>query len=269
MKNNEKMREGFLEGGMPYVAMGDGPPLVYMRSLPLSERMYKYELNILPLLAPNFTVYAVDRKPGIKKGATMRDLASGYARAIESEFGEAVNVMGLSSGGAIAMQFAIDFPHLVRKLVLVAIAYRVGSEGLKLELKYADLLAQGRFRDAARVFYPTVFAESSFSQWLLGGIIWLAEPLFLRPTNPEDTINTLLADENFNVEEDLHKITAPTLLIGGERDFFFPEKLLKHTADLIPNSRLIVYPGRKHIEVETDSRFAPDVVSFLNNENSI
>lgn len=261
MKNKEK-HEGLL-GGLPYIAMGDGPPLVYLRTLPVNEKIYKFELNILPLLAPNFTVYAVDRKPGIKKGATEVDLAAGYAHAIESEFGEAVNLLGLSTGGSIAQQFAIDFPHLVRKLVLVATAYRIGPEGKKLQLKYANLLAQGRFRDAARVFWPTIFAESPFSRWLLGWILWLVEPVFFRPTNPDDLINTILAEDKFNVEGDLHKITAPTLLIGGDRDFFYPEELLRRTANLIPNSRLIIYPGRRHSELETDKRFAPDVISFL------
>lgn len=132
MKSKEEVREGFLEGGLPHIASGNGPPLVWIRTIPINEEIYKRsELNILHLLSSNFTVYAVDRKPGIKKGATMRDLASGYARAIESEFGEAVNVIGLSSGGSIAQQFAIDFPHLVRNLVLAATAYRVGPEGKK------------------------------------------------------------------------------------------------------------------------------------------
>lgn len=260
------MHEGFFEGGMSYIAGGDGPPLVYMRSLPVNERLYKYELNILPLLARNFTVYAVDRKPGIQYGATMRGLASGYGRAIESEFGEAVNLMGISTSGSIAQQFAIDFPHLVRKLVLGATAYWLGSEGKKLQLKYVNLIAQGRFRDAARVFFPAVFVESSFSQWLLGWMLWLVEPVFFRPTNPDDLINTILAEDKFNAEEDLHKITAPTILIGGERDFFYPEELLRRTVDLIPNSRLIIYLGRKHSEVETDAHFVPDVISFLTNE---
>lgn len=263
MKSKTDMHEGFFEGGMPYIAAGNGPPLVYMRSLPVNERLYKFELNILPLLARNFTVYAVDRKPGINTGATMRDLASGYARAIEIEFGGAVNIMGISTSGSIAQQFAIDFPHLVRKLVLGATAYQLGSEGKKLQLKYANLLAQEKFRDAARVFFPAVFAESSFSQWLLGWMLWLVEPVFFRPTNPDDLINTILAEDKFNAVEDLHKITAPTLLIGGDRDFFYPEELLKRTADLIPNSRLIIYPGRKHSEVETDAHFISDVISFF------
>lgn len=265
MKSKEEVREGFLEGGLPHIASGNGPPLVWIRTIPINEEIYKRsELNILHLLSSNFTVYAVDRKPGIKKGATMRDLASGYARAIESEFGEAVNVIGLSSGGSIAQQFAIDFPHLVRNLVLAATAYRVGPEGKKLQLKYANLLAQGMFRDAARVFWPIIFAESSFSQWLLGWIIWLVEPLIFRPISPEDLVKTLLAEDKFNVEGDLHKITAPTLLIGGDQDFFYPEKLLRRMEDLIPNSRLIMYHGCKHSEVVTNERFFHDIVSFLN-----
>jgi len=264
LKTKENAREGFLEGGLPYIAVGDGPPLIWIRTLPINELIYKrFELSILPSLAHKFTVYAIDRKPGIKKGATMVDLAAGYAHAIESEFGEAVNVIGLSTGGSIAQQFAIDYPHLVRKLVLVATAYQLGLAGKKLQLKYANLLAEGRYRDGTRVFFRSVLAESPFSQWLLGLILWLVEPLFFRPTNPEDLINTLLAEDKFNVEEELHKITALTLLIGGDQDFFYPEDLLRRTADLIPNSRLIIYPGRKHSELETDERFVPDVVSFL------
>lgn len=264
MKNNEKKREGLLEGGMPYIATGDGPPLIWIRTLPINEKIYGFELSILPLLAPNFTVYAVDRKPGIKKGATIRDLASGYAHAIESEFGEAINVMGVSTGGFIAQQFAVDYPHLVRKLVLGGTAYQLGPAGKKIQLNYANLLAEGRYRDAARVFWPPAFAESTISQWLWGYLLWLVEPLFFRPTNPEDLVNTLLAEDKFNVEDNLHKITSPTLLIGVEKDIFYPEELLRRTTDLIPNSRLIIYPGRRHTELETDPRFVPDVISFLN-----
>jgi pimeloyl-ACP methyl ester carboxylesterase len=264
LKLEEDAREGFLEGGLPYIAVGDGPSLVYMRALPISDEIYKrFELNILPLLAKDFTVYAVDRKPMIKEGATMDDLASDYASTIESEFGEAVNVMGISTGGSIAQQFAIDYPHMVRKLVLGATAYQLGLVGKKIQLKYANLLAQRRFRDAARIFFSTALAESHFSQLLVGCLLWLVEPVFFRPTNPDDLINTLLAEDKFNAEDNIHKITSPTLLIGVENDIFYPEELLRRTADLIPNSRLIIYSGRKHSELETDERFVPDVVSFL------
>jgi len=265
LKEEEEVYNGVLEGGMPYLAMGDGPPLVYIRALPINEFIYKrFELNILPYLAHYFTVYAVDRKPGIKKGATMKDLASGYAHAIENEFGEAVNIMGISTGGCIAQQFAIDYPHLVRKLVLGVTAHKLGPFGRELQLKYTHLLSQGRYRDAARSYFPLELGDSAVSRYLLGLILWLVEPLYFHPDNPDDLVNTLLAEDIFNAENYLHKITAPTLLIGVEKDIFYSEELLRRTDDLIPNSKLIFYPKLKHSELEADSRFTQDVISFLN-----
>jgi pimeloyl-ACP methyl ester carboxylesterase len=85
----------------------------------------RFQLQSLKPLARHFTVYAVNRKPGLPVGATIKDLAGHYAEAIARQFPGPVLVHGISTGGSIAQQFAIDHPQLVRRLVLAATACRL------------------------------------------------------------------------------------------------------------------------------------------------
>jgi hypothetical protein len=109
------VREGSLHGGLPYLAVGQGPPLVVFSGLTAEhanptglER--RFQLQSLKPLARHFTVYAVNRKPGLPVGATIKDLAGHYAEAIARQFPGPVLVHGISTGGSIAQQFAIDHP---------------------------------------------------------------------------------------------------------------------------------------------------------------
>src|SRR5829696_3585883 len=85
------VREGSLHGGLPYRAVGQGPPLVVISGLTAEhanptglER--RFQLQSLKPLARHFTVYAVNRKPGLPVGATIKDLAGHYAEAIARQF---------------------------------------------------------------------------------------------------------------------------------------------------------------------------------------
>ena len=82
----------------------------------------QFQLQTLKPFAKHFTVYAVNRKPGLPAGSTIKDLADHYTEAIAHQFPGPVCIEGISTGGSIAQQFAIDHPHLVRRLVLAATA---------------------------------------------------------------------------------------------------------------------------------------------------
>jgi hypothetical protein len=128
------VREGRLYGGLPYLAVGQGPPLVVFVGLTAEHAnttglARRFELQTLKPLAKHFTVYAVNRKPGLPAGSSIGDLAGHYAEAIAREFPGPVCVWGISTGGSIAQQFAIDHPQLVRRLVLAATACRLSPMG--------------------------------------------------------------------------------------------------------------------------------------------
>jgi 3-oxoadipate enol-lactonase len=54
------------------------------------------------------------------RGWSVRGVAAIMARLLEEQVAAPADVVGLSMGGTIAQQLALDYPHLVRKLVLVS-----------------------------------------------------------------------------------------------------------------------------------------------------
>jgi len=79
-------------------------------------------------------------------------------------------------------------------------------------------------------------------------------------------IATIEAEGAFDVGGRLGKIVAPTLVVGGGRDHFYPPELYRETAEGIPNARLILYEDRAHGDAFVDRRFGRDVVALLRAE---
>jgi pimeloyl-ACP methyl ester carboxylesterase len=76
-------------------------------------------------------------------------------------------------------------------------------------------------------------------------VLWLAGGR-MRPHDPADVLATIAAEDRFDCSDELPKITAPTLVIAGERDGFYTPELFRMTADRIPDARLRLFPGRGH-----------------------
>jgi pimeloyl-ACP methyl ester carboxylesterase len=265
-----EVREGTMKGGLPYISVGEGPPLVVFVAGGLTNAnptgwQRRYEVSWLsPLARGGFTVYRVNRKIGLRRGVTMADLAGDYALALESEFASPVDVLGISTGGMIAQQFALDHPELLRRLVLGGAAYRLGPIAREAERRSAQFASGGQYRRSLAAMTP-VFVASPLAQRLLGTIYWLMAPLagMGRTWDPTDMIATIEAEVAFDIGERLGEIRAPTLLICGKRDRAFSPELFRQTAERIPRARLIVYEERGHGGSLRDRRFARDVVSFL------
>ena len=81
-------------------------------------------------------------------GTTIEDLSDAYAAAHAHEFSEAVPVLGLSTGGMIGLQLAADHPAVVRRLVVLASAYRLSESGRDTQRRQARHSAAGQPRRA-------------------------------------------------------------------------------------------------------------------------
>jgi pimeloyl-ACP methyl ester carboxylesterase len=248
---------------MAYTAVGDGPPAVWIRTVmpttanPTGLTRWA-EQRTLSELTRHFTVYAVGRRPNLKRGVTMADIAAHYAEAIEHHFGHAVNVIGLSTAGSIGLQLAADHPSAVKRLVVAAASCRLGDDGRLMQHRYADLLARGRYRRAHAALTPGI-TDSRLGQRVLSYLM----ALIPRPDDPDGMVAMLLAEDTFDVCERLHEITVPTLVIGGDRDQFYPPRLVRRTGQDISGSELRMYRNRKHHTITRDPRFNADVVAFL------
>jgi len=173
--------------------------------------------------------------------------------------------MGMSYGGLIAQHFAADHSDLVRRLVIAMAAYRVSDAGKEADRRAAELEAQGKraeayatamsseYRGVKKHFFKSlVFLVFSLFGFLVTGV----------PAKPSDLLVEAEAEGKHDSKDRLAEIKVPTLVIGGDKDFFFPVTLYRETADGIPNAKLILYEGVGHAAM-LDKRFSEDVLAFL------
>jgi pimeloyl-ACP methyl ester carboxylesterase len=263
------VHEGTLKGSLSYITFGEGPPLVVFPGLFASNAnptglLLRFEMGWLSPLARAFRVYRINRKVGLVPDTTMADLASHYATAIEDSFEGAIHILGFSTGGSIAQQFAIDRPELVRRLILAGTACRLGPVARDAQRRQARFAVSGQYRRSLAALAPTI-TGSALGQRLAGAAMWLVAPLGGMGSNwdPSDMIATVEAEDAFDASERLGEIRAPTLVIGGERDPCYSRALFAETTRGIPDARLFIYEGRGHGGTVTDRRFARDVTAFL------
>jgi pimeloyl-ACP methyl ester carboxylesterase len=259
------VHEGLLKGGLPYLAVGQGAPLVVFSGFTAEHdnptgAARRFSLQPLARLAQRFTVHLVNRKPGLPPGSTIKELAGHYAHALKGTFAGPVAVVGVSTGGSIAQQVAIDHPQLVDRLVLVASACRLAPAGRRMQRDLARFTRAGRPRRAWAATGPGL-ATTAVGGRLYAALLWLFGPR-MRPRDPSDMLMVIDAEDRFDAAGQLHRITAPTLVIAGDRDHYYTPELFRETAERIPGARLRLYRGKGHASIAT-LRYKPAVDEIL------
>ncbi|CDZ92445.1 alpha/beta hydrolase [Rhodococcus ruber] len=258
-------QEGAWDSGMPYLCAGTGPPLLFMPGLSTHHRLPRGfdRRTQLAQIAPWTTmrrVWWVNRRPGLPPGTTMADLARDYAVAMPGRFPGPVDVLGVSTGGSVALQLALDHPELVRRLVLVASAAHLGP-GRDVQRRAAAAVRAGHPRRAMAELAATTGARrwSRALLWVLG---WLLEPSGARH-GYDDFLVVVDAEDRFDVTARLAEVTCPVLVLGGDRDGFYGADLFGEVAAAVPRGRAVVRPGVGHLGVMTGDRWVRDASSFL------
>jgi pimeloyl-ACP methyl ester carboxylesterase len=85
--------------------------------------------------------------------------------------------------------------------------------------------------------------------------------MIVKPENPADLLVEGKAELMHNCHDQLHLISASTLVIGGDKDFFCSLALLNETSAGIPNSKLIIHKGKGHML--SGKKFNNDILLFL------
>lgn len=262
------VREGTLPGGLPYVAVGSGPPVVVLAGLDgtggtTSSSGWFRALELRPYrrLAAHRTVYLVRRAPGIPAGCTMARLASQHAEALGQAFGGPVDVIGVSTGASIALQLALDHPGAVRRLVLLAGACRLSDGGRAVQREQARLTLEGHHRRAMAVTVPFVFSAPLVRLAVRASVLLASRPPTRRQA--EDLVRTVEAEDAFDLTAELGHIGARTLVVGGGRDRYYGAELFERTAKGVPDGTLLLLPRQGHAGTTTSTRAARDIAGFL------
>ncbi|MGD1019373.1 MAG: alpha/beta hydrolase [Verrucomicrobiia bacterium] len=263
------IQSGVLAGCLPFARFGNGG-----RSLVIFPGLADAAWDVTSLkwdlaahyrrLADEFTVTVISRRRGLPHGYTTRDMAADYARAFETGIGPSV-VLGISLGGYIAQDFAVDFPQYVQQLVIACSAYRVSDAGRKIPERWLELARQHRWRE----FYFDV-AKVTMQEFHQTFYQFLVPVLRTRPTSPADFLVSLEACLAHDASDLLGRIQAPTLVIGGSDDVFFPPLLLQETAQRITHAAFRLLDGGRHgaYELKRDE-FEDAVLEFLRGHETV
>ena len=106
-----EVRQGVFAGGLPFLRVGAGPPLVYLCGSTSNHRNPKPSLErqatlrtVLPLARQGFDVYFTNRWPGRPAETSFAEVAARHADALVDHFGGPVDILGHSTGGSLVLQ---------------------------------------------------------------------------------------------------------------------------------------------------------------------
>lgn len=263
------VREGTFSGGLPYLVLGSGDPLVYLCGFTLDHRNPKPGLQrilalrtLTPLARAGFQVYFTNRWAGMAAGTTFADIAERHAEAIRHHFGTPVDVVGASTGGSLALQLIADRPDVVRKAVVASAAYALGPAAKEAQLRLLhDIEETGRYPPEAVLDLMPAKLRSRLLRALLTPVALLAAKR-ITIENPADTIAMLRAEDAFDVRDRLPQIQTETLVVCGAQDPFWPLEMFAETAFRLPHGKLIMYRNRGHALIIAPEFFT-DVTAFL------
>jgi len=220
-----------------YEIYGTGTPLVLLHA-----GMLTIDLSFAPLiptLAAAHQVIAVElqghgRTADIDRAITPAALAGDIVALLDHLGVDRAHVFGHSMGGAVGLELAISHPSRMRSLVAASVSVR--REGL-----HEDLTDPARMATSTRMPTAQDFADFSAAYARLSP----------HPEHFNDFLASLSAsnaDTEGWSDELLASISAPVLLVIGDRDF----PTVEHGAlmqQLIPGSQLAVLPDTTHMEV--------------------
>jgi 3-oxoadipate enol-lactonase len=224
-----------------------------------------WAMQILPLAEAGFRPLAPDlpgfgRSPALKTWTVRRVTAALAAWANDLDPGP-LHVCGISMGGVIALQFALDYSHLTRRLVLANTFARLRPDRLSGWLYFAwrfvlvhavGLPAQARF--VAQRLFPHP-GQEPLRQELIARIVQ-ADPRAYR--------SAMRALGFFNVKSRLREISVPTLVLTAEEDATVAPRSQRELAAGIPGARQVFIPGAGHaVCVEQSERFNRELIDFL------
>jgi len=229
---------------------GSGPVVWYLHG---ATEWIGYAEEFTGLLASRFRVIQAERRghgrtPDVPGALTYEAMTADTVSLMEHfDYGPA-SVVGFSDGGIIALLLAIARPDLVDRVVSIGPNAQV--EGLTDE-------ALAWLAGVTPETWPREYSDAYRQLSPDGPDHW---PIVCRKVT-----EMMLCEPNI-AADDLARITAPTLLIGGDRDVVRIEHFLE-MYQAIPGSQLCILPGAPHeIPTEEPQRAFELTARFLENK---
>ena len=226
---------------------GHGPPVLLIMGLGYPSQMW---YRSRPVLAAHYRTIALDNRgvgrSDVPSGPYPISLMASDAAAVLDAAGiESAHVFGVSMGGMIAQEFALQYTQRVRSLILGCTAAG-GPTAVRAEPEATQLL-MGRIKmspdQAAEAAVPFIY-DSATPRERIDEDLEIRRPWFPRAEGYAAQLQGIIAWEAYSR---LSGIAAPTLVIHGESDRLVPPGNGKLIADRIPGAKLLMIPHASHL----------------------
>ena len=247
---------------LTYETAGQGEPLLLLHGL--GSRSEDWQLQV-PAFAERYRVVTADMrghgrtsKPAGPYSVPM--MAADVLGLLDGLGITAAHVVGLSMGGMIAFQMAVDRPERVRSLVIVNSGPELVARTVSERLRVGQRLALARLFKPARTAQflgPRLFPKAEQAELREMFIAQWAQ------NDPRAYRAAMRALVGWSVLDRVGGLRCPTLSICGDRDYTPPSYKEGYTA-LIPGARLVVIEDSGHATpIDQAERFNACVLGFL------
>ncbi len=279
--SEQRLKDQYIQIGnisTRYWVVGEGKSTVLLVH-GLGGHIENWEDNIAAL-AQGRRVYAFDL-PGFGRSDKPRvKYTSLYATQFIKDFMmiQAVDkaaLIGESMGGGIVLQFALQYPHQVEKMVLADSA-GFGKE-VSINLRIAslpiigELLGRPSRKGSARLARQLFFNQDLITdQWIEEEYEMSSLPGAQRCllSSLRYMVNIWGGKENAlrSILDHLEEIEVPTLIIWGAQDRIVPVAYAHLATERVPNARLHIFDPCGHVpNIERAQEFNTLVIDFLSN----
>ena len=253
-----------------YEIHGRGDPLVLIMGL---RRNAEWWYSQLPELSRHFKVLVFDNrgagrtdKPEMEY--SIRMFADDTALLMEALGIRGSHILGISMGGYIAQELALNYPHRVKRLILGC----TGAGGPKAVLMSPERMK--RFTANAGLTPEEILQKDMnihFSDAYISGYpdkIKEFIEISLRYYQPPDAfLRQFAACQRHDTADRLHHLKVPTLIMTGDDDILVPLENSRILQNLIPGSELFLFPSCRHcFFIEKSGDFNLRVIDFFKSE---
>lgn len=174
-------------------------------------------------------------------------------------------IIGLSYGSLVAQHFAVLFPGLTNKLILISTFANKTPYYEAIELSWWRALEMGGYNLMLDIMLPSILSESYFSHPLIP-ISVLKEARKDLNQNSEAIFKLMEATkQRKDYRNELEQILCSTLVIQGEKDLLLPVNLAEQVQAHIKNSRIKIIKGAGHtLNLEHFQEVSLEMLAFLN-----
>jgi len=253
------------KSGMDYITFGKGNEhLIVIPGLGDGIKTVKGTAAVFAMMykcfAKDYKVYVFSRKNSLEAGCSTRDMAADQKTAMSILGISQADFIGVSQGGMISQYVAIDYPELVKKLVL---AVTLSKQNETVQKVIGSWIKMAESKNYKSLFIDTT--EKLYTEKRLKKLRPLY-PLLSKIGKPKD-YNRFIIQANacikHNAYSELDKIKSPALVIGVDNDKVVGVNTSEEIAGKIKNSKLILYEDYEHGVYEEAKTFNSRILDFL------